>query len=646
MRVEDLKTISRDLSDMMIKPCMGTARMTVLSSATQSLLSAVKKYTVHLVTTNTRMKALHESSTPARYPSDGKSATVKLIPGGVRSQKLVLRYTQLDRELSKKEPYQPVFVNEYAPTDPKDAYEYFHELQLLTSIQLYHYSSGNYLGSLWFAWNVPSDTSEWDSSQQKAVIDKGEKEMTQYHTRSMRHQFVNRFSMVSTSSPAVMREMYQWLTGDVAAARDSVSTKVQQRLKLVLDTQDADLVFDLRHLNEGRTPKYDAFWDAVKRFINEHSLAAVDDRRHGTECHLAIAMSVRDLIEQVQKKNPDIPVPSQSWVSLQFAPKNRFWNTAVQHTGMLDLKHMVQTRQLRSEHIDAHYTACVFRYLKELAVMYREHAVMLCMDDKHAISIGEPGLPVAAVDCGRRVIVGGNTPLTVADHDFTKMKLVPSATLVVDIPDKIDGSFYSGQVDVTFKDAVFQASSPIRHVTELISLLKTCKETNMAKKRIVLLYTDGGPDHRLTYLSVKISLICLFRYFDLDYLVAARTGPMLSFRNPVERVMSIINLALQAVGLVREKMPPEFENMMSSASSMKDMRAKAKDFPEFQTKVDQSLTTVRETLNDLVGRLALKEKPFMTGRPASSEEIEEVGLYTRDIYFLTILYSTIKNIQY
>jgi len=59
-------------------------------------------------------------------------------------------------------------------------------------------------------------------------------------------------------------------------------------------------------------------------------------------------MSICDLIEQVAKKNPDIPVPSQSWVSFQFAPKNRFWNAAVQYTGKLELKHMVQTRQLRS----------------------------------------------------------------------------------------------------------------------------------------------------------------------------------------------------------------------------------------------------------------------------------------------------------
>lgn len=66
---------------------------------------------------------------------------------------------------------------------------------------------------------------------------------------------------------------------------------------------------------------------------------------------------------------------------------------------------------------------------------------------------------------------------------------------------------------------------------------------------ILLLYTDGGPDHRLTYYSVKVALICLFIDLDLDLLIAARTAPGHSWLNPVERVMSILNLAIQNIAL-------------------------------------------------------------------------------------------------
>ena len=61
---------------------------------------------------------------------------------------------------------------------------------------------------------------------------------------------------------------------------------------------------------------------------------------------------------------------------------------------------------------------------------------------------------------------------------------------------------------------------------------------------MVFLYTDGGSDHRATYLSVKLTMISLFRYLNLDYLCAARTAPYHSFRNPAERVMSVLNLGV------------------------------------------------------------------------------------------------------
>ena len=34
------------------------------------------------------------------------------------------------------------------------------------------------------------------------------------------------------------------------------------------------------------------------------------------------------------------------------------------------------------------------------------------------------------------------------------------------------------------------------------------KSTN--NKEVLCLYTDGGPDHRVTYLSVQMAIICLF----------------------------------------------------------------------------------------------------------------------------------------
>ena len=59
---------------------------------------------------------------------------------------------------------------------------------------------------------------------------------------------------------------------------------------------------------------------------------------------------------------------------------------------------MVQTRQLRANHQDAHYASALFRYEKEFAVKFREITNMIFLDDKHRCKVGEPGFSVVAIE--------------------------------------------------------------------------------------------------------------------------------------------------------------------------------------------------------------------------------------------------------
>ena len=98
------------------------------------------------------------------------------------------------------------------------------------------------------------------------------------------------------------------------------------------------------------------------------------------------------------------------------------------------------------------------------------------------------------------------------------MSFVPSVVLDIPIPDDVLESWYSGQVHIGLKEGAFERSSPLRHVSELLPLI----EVQAQSRPVVFLYTDGGPDHCLTYLSVQLCLISLFLLLDLDYLCAAR----------------------------------------------------------------------------------------------------------------------------
>ena len=82
--------------------------------------------------------------------------------------------------------------------------------------------------------------------------------------------------------------------------------------------------------------------------------------------------------------------------------------------------------------------------------MVKDHCLFICVDDKHKIKIGEPQFPVAAAERGRRVPVRSDECFSVGDHDFTKFSITPSVVFVIDIPDEVSGSWYSGKLIVLF----------------------------------------------------------------------------------------------------------------------------------------------------------------------------------------------------
>ncbi len=90
------------------------------------------------------------------------------------------------------------------------------------------------------------------------MIELCEENIPSFHTRLMRQTLFSKYGRVApTMKRAVMRSFYRELT-----AR--------------------------------------SFWDERRKFIQEHIGAAVDDRCHDTVTHMACAISVCDLVDQVK----------------------------------------------------------------------------------------------------------------------------------------------------------------------------------------------------------------------------------------------------------------------------------------------------------------------------------------------------------
>lgn len=414
--------------------------------------------------------------------------------------------------------------------------------------------------------------------------------------------------------PYMLRDIYKELTGDASGARTSDEGEVDKRIAEALEGEDTDIIIDMRHMNSGRKPKYDEFWLKCSEYLQEST--TVHERRHGDTCFMAKAISVRDLIAQVSHMCQEgTEIPSEAWVKYNFCPRNPRAKSSAHYTGRLNVKRQVQRRLFRKEHPDGHYCAALYRYLREFAVKYRDVSNFVSIDDKHRMKVGEPGFPLAAVERGKEVIVAMNETFVVGDHDFAKFSLIPSVTLLVNIPESFEGSWYKGQVFIGFKDAVFKSSRAIRHATELHSLLLT----QMGSKSILLMYSDGGPDHRLTFISVRLSLIAIFLNLDLDMLVACRTAPNHSWKNPVERIMSIVNLGLQCIGLMRSKLTDDFEGAVKNCNNLKQLRSSLTSMP---FKVDETLAPTIALLHDIMQRLQLKGEVFKVYNAATDNEIQ------------------------
>ena len=244
--------------------------------------------------------------------------------------------------------------------------------------------------------------------------------------------------------------------------------------------------------------------------------------------------------------------------------------------------------------------------------------MVFCCDDKAKVHVGEPTAPVSTGVRGRTSIVPLSTTLEALGHDLHKSSLTPNIVLKCDIPVTIDRSFVQGNVYYTVSDSVFQSSSQFRHGVMLKHVVSSLPDM----PSVLMKYTDGGTDQRNNLESVKIATICLFKELDLDLLITARCAPGHSYANPAERIMSILNIALQNCATERSSCDdPSLENQLKKCHSMADIRKLHMTHTEVKDAWLGSLKDVQEMISERFSRLELKDKPFQNIDTITDDEI-------------------------
>ena len=278
-------------------------------------------------------------------------------------------------------------------------------------------------------------------------------------------------------------------------------------------------------------------------------------------------------------------------------------------------------------HEDEHYCAALLRYLKEKAAETREESVLLFSDDKAKVPIGDPGSAVSTGVRGKKTLTSVNTTLRALDHDMNTASLTPSVTLKCEIPEDASNLFVRGIAHVSVNDSIFQQSIPFRHASMVVKVLEQGQIPP-----ILYRYTDGGADQRSNLEKVKCANICLFMELNLDLLVHARCAPGHSFVNPAERVMSLLNLALQNCSLKRDRGPDDAEKAFRYAGSMNKMREAAENNQDIKKHWTESIEHAQSFIRNRFLHLKLKDEPLQAQDPVPDVDMDTLKRHLRELF--------------
>ena len=110
--------------------------------------------------------------------------------------------------------------------------------------------------------------------------------------------------MLDKILPAQFHMLYQEWNRDCSVSEYSQSKQCDKRWQTIIKHAEAGMLRDWQ-VNNGRTPRYDKFWDLVNWYLEE--MQAVDDPRHSHSnedglvvTNMAVAISTPDLYKKMQ----------------------------------------------------------------------------------------------------------------------------------------------------------------------------------------------------------------------------------------------------------------------------------------------------------------------------------------------------------
>ncbi|CAG8559872.1 42298_t:CDS:2 [Gigaspora margarita] len=366
LKRKELEFYADKLEECVLEPWASKLCWDQVVTASLELCSVARTYANYLETVNQHMQRIQLASAPARSPESNSNLEIRSSCTENAIEEIYLPIAKHIRDASE---YEIISLEEFLPDIKEKRFFYLSNLTIDSTIMLYRYHHGNYLGTLNFIWKIPEDFELRDDTKNAQAIIRTQSLLPQFFTRYMRRHIFAKYSLITKITPSVLRYLYHDLVGDSSAVDNSYSAEVDKRVRIMLELGDPEICIDMHKNNGFKGTKFDEFWNEMESYFSEN-LLSVHERRHSNILYLLSFVSVRDLresiIEQLENKRNEHPlsdnclVPSDRWISYQFCPKNNWYKASTQYTGRFQIKYM-----------------------------YRQFTCLIFADDKHKVPIGE-----------------------------------------------------------------------------------------------------------------------------------------------------------------------------------------------------------------------------------------------------------------
>lgn len=198
------------------------------------------------------------------------------------------KYSLLDNTMRKLDCFEYVYFRpELHVASPfksySDKYHFIERISLSVPICILSYCPGSSLGKVVYLWRIPDVNANENLKSAITIYERLKSSLPEFHTRQMRKDFLARYCRLhSCSVPKhILRAIFSDLTVDSNAMQNpTVDLRVQQAIQ----SEDPDLVLDIRLMNPGRpNDTFNAFFEKLVTRVEEFS--AGNDRRHDNICH-------------------------------------------------------------------------------------------------------------------------------------------------------------------------------------------------------------------------------------------------------------------------------------------------------------------------------------------------------------------------